>query len=195
VEVGEVFANRRTGAMVEVLEWPELAGPGAVKVRRLYRPGMGFRIPHMHILLDERFRVEYGVADFWIGNRPGRLSEKEEFQVPRYEVHVGPLNRSMSDLVFTQTLEATRTEHIKRYVETLGRFLEEERDVRGDLPPMVAAAVFAGKDLQTYLPGVPQGFQRNVLFPLARTVEQRREIWQRRREEKAAWADDPADDW
>ncbi|MFZ0376566.1 MAG: hypothetical protein WCD11_03110 [Solirubrobacteraceae bacterium] len=195
MKVGDVSVNRRTGAMVEVMEWPEIAGPGAVKVRRLYRPGMGFRIPHMHILLDETFGVEYGVADFLIGNRPGRLSQKEQFRVPRYEVHVGPLNRSTSDLVFTQTLEATRTEHLKRYVEILARFIEEERDVRGDLPPMVAAAVFAGKDLQTYLPWLPQGFQRNVLFPLARTVEQRREALQRRREEKSATADEPWDDW
>jgi mannose-6-phosphate isomerase-like protein (cupin superfamily) len=195
VEVGEVFANRRTGAMVEVLAWPEIAGPSAVKLRRVYAPGMGFRVPHVHLLIDETFRVEYGVADFWIGHRPGRLAEGQEFRVPRYEVHLGPLNRSRSDLMFTHTLEAVRTTHIRRYAETLARYVQEGRDVHGDLPPMVAAAIFAGKDQQTVLPVLPQGFQRNVLFPLARTLESRRQEYQRHREQRAKAASDAWEDW
>jgi len=181
--------------MVEVLAWPEIAGSGAIELRRVYAPGMGFRVPHVHVMLDETFRVEYGVADFWIGRRPGRLAEGQEFRVPRYEVHLGPLNRSTSDLVFTHTLEATRTAHIRRYAETLARFIKEERDVHGDLPPMVAAAIFAGKDQQTVLPVLPQGFQRTVLFPLARTIERRRDEYQRQREERAKAAPATWEDW
>lgn len=190
-----MFANPRTGAMVEILAWPEIGGPGKVKMRRVFRPGMGFRVPHVHLRIDETFYVEYGVADFWIGHRTGRLSKHEQFRVPRYEVHLGPLNRSTSDLVFTHTLEATRTDAIKRYAIVLGQHIKEGRDVHGDLPPMVAAAVFAGKDQSTFVPWVPQRLQRSVLFPLARNVEQRLEERRRAREEKAAIADDSWDDW
>ncbi|HTX12148.1 MAG TPA: hypothetical protein VME22_26265, partial [Solirubrobacteraceae bacterium] len=88
-----------------------------------------------------------------------------------------------------------RTAHIRRYAETLARFIKEERDVHGDLPPMVAAAIFAGKDQQTVLPVLPQGFQRTVLFPLARTIERRRDEYQRQREERAKAAPATWEDW
>jgi len=195
LKVGDVVANPRTGAMVEVTAWPKVAGPGKVQIRRLLRPGMGFRLPHVHVSVDESFEIEYGIGDFWIGHRTARLGEGQKFHVPRYEVHVGPINRSMSDLVYLQTIESARTDAARRYVETLALFLKERRDVRGDLPPIVAAAVFAGKDQQTFVPWLPWGFQRDVLFPLAKSFEERREERRRRRalekaaREEAAWAD------
>jgi mannose-6-phosphate isomerase-like protein (cupin superfamily) len=195
VGVGDVFADPRTGAMLEVTAWPEIDGPGKLQIRRLLRPGMGFLLPHVHVSVDESFEIEYGIGDFWIGHRTARLGQGQKFHVPRYEVHVGPLNRSMSDLVYVQTIEAARTGAAKRYVETLALFLKEGRDVRGDLPPIVAAAVFAGKDQQTFVPWLPLGFQRDVLFPLAKSFEERRDERRRRRasekaaREEAAWAD------
>lgn len=195
-EVGEVFANTRTGAMIEITAWPEIAGPGAVQIRRVLRPGMGCRLPHLHLLMDETFHVEYGVADFRIGHRSGRLAQGQHFRVPRFEVHVGPLNRSTSDLVVLQTLEAARTGPLTRYVATLASFIQEGRDVHGDLPPLVAAAVFAGKDQQTFLPGLSMGLQSKVMFPAARTIEAWREARRRTRANaQAARVDDEWDDW
>ena len=130
--------------MVEILALPQIAGPGAVRLRRLFRPGMGFRLPHLHLVLDETFCVESGVADFRIGHRRTRLSPGERMQIPRYEVHLGPLNRSTADLVFVQTMQSARTDALVRYVKTLAEFIDEDRDERGDLPPLVAAAVFSG---------------------------------------------------
>jgi hypothetical protein len=182
--------------MVEVTAWPEIGGSGAVQIRRVLRPGMGFRIPHLHLLIDETFYVEYGVADFRIGHRTGRLGQGQEFQVPRYEVHLNPINRSTSDLVFLQTLEAARTDALKRYVLTLTQFIAEGRDVQGDLPPAVAAAVFAGKDQQTFLPWLSKGVQRSLVFPLARTIETRRAKRLRLREAAKAARDDGSwDEW
>lgn len=182
--------------MLEVTKWPQVAGPGAVQIRRVLRPGMGFRVPHMHLYMDEVYEVEYGVADFRIGHRRGRLSPSQHFRVPRFEVHLGPLNRSTGDLVFLHTFEAARTGPITRYVETLARYISEARDVHGDLPPLVAAAVFAGKDQQTFLPGLSLELQRRVVFPMARNVEKwRAERRAARREADAARADDAWDDW
>lgn len=195
MEVGEVFANPRTGAMMEILAWPEIAGPGLLQIRRVLRPGMGFRVPHIHLSIDETFCVEYGVADIRIGHRTGRLCAGQQFRVPRYEVHLGPRNRSTNDLVFLQSFEGARSGAAKRYVETLAKFLTEEREVHGDLPPLVAAAVFAGKDQQTFAPGLPQGLQRKVLFPLAKTYEERRDERRRLREKEVATRDDNWADW
>lgn len=196
LDVGAVFANPRTGAMLEVVAWPQIAGPGALKIRRVLRPGMGFRVPHVHLYMDEIYEVEYGVADFRIGHRRGRLSQGEHFRVPRFEVHLGPLNRSTGDLAFLHTFEAARTGPIIRYVETLARFLSEGRDVHGDLPPLVAAAVFAGRDQQTFLPGLSLGLQRRVVFPMARSIEAwRMERRAARAEANEAHADDAWDDW
>ena len=165
-------------------------------MRRVLRPGMGFRLPHVHLLIDETFCVEYGVADFRIGHRTGRLGVGEQFKVPRYEVHVNPVNRSMSDLVLLQTLEAARTDALKRYVLTLTQFIEEGRDLHGDLPPMVAAAIFAGKDQQIFLPWLSRSVQRSLVFPLARSIETRRQEWLRpRAETESAGTDDGWDDW
>jgi mannose-6-phosphate isomerase-like protein (cupin superfamily) len=193
---GTVVANKRTGAMLEVTEWPEIGKSGAVQIRRVLRPGMGFRIPHVHLFMDETYHVEYGVADFRIGPRSGRLSQSQSFRVPRFEVHLGPLNRSTGDLVFLHTFEAARTGPIKRYVETLARFLEEGRDLHGDLPPLVAAAVFAGKDQQTFLPGLSLGLQQKVVFPMARSIEEwRTERRRARSEAKELRAGNSWDDW
>jgi mannose-6-phosphate isomerase-like protein (cupin superfamily) len=196
LNVGDVFANPRSGAIVEVTAWPEIGGSGRVQIRRVLRPGMGFRIPHVHLLMDETFYVEYGVADFRIGHRTGRLGQGEQFRVPRYEVHVNPVNRSTTDLVLLQTLEAARTDALKRYVLTLTEFIAEGRDVNGDLPPAVAAAVFAGKDQQTFLPWLSKGLQRSVMFPLARTIETRRAERLRLRAARKSGGDDASwDEW
>lgn len=196
LNVGDVFANPRTGAMVEVTAWPEIGGPGKVQIRRVLRPGMGFRIPHVHLLMDETFYVEYGVADFRIGHRTGRLGQGQQFRVPRYEVHVNPTNRSTGDVVLLQTLEAARTDALKRYVVALTEFIEHGRDVNGDLPPTVAAAIFAGKDQQTFLPWLGKGLQRSLVFPLARTLETRRSERRRRRDEhESASPDSSWEEW
>ena len=195
MEVGEVFANPRTGAMMEVTAWPQIALPGKLQIRRVFRPGMGFRVPHVHLSLDETFCVEYGVADIRIGHRSGRLCAGQQFRVPRYEVHVNPLNRSTNDLVFLQTFEAARFDGAKRYVETLAKFLTEERDVLGDLPPLVAAAVFAGKYEQTFATRLPQVLQRRVVFPLAKSYEERREERRSLRAAGVAAGDDNWADW
>jgi mannose-6-phosphate isomerase-like protein (cupin superfamily) len=196
VEVGEVFANPRSGAMVEITKWPGIArSDGEVQIRRVLRPGMGFRLPHVHLSLDETFYVEYGVADIRIGHRSGRLCAGEQFRVPRYDVHVNPRNRSTSDLVLLQTFEAARTDGPKRYVETLAKFIREGRDVHGDIPPLVAAAVFAGKDQQTFAPWLPHGLQRTVVFPLAKSFEERRHERRRLRAADAAAGEDNWADW
>ncbi len=196
LDVGAVFANPRTGAMLEVVALPRIAGSGALQIRRVLRPGMGFRIPHIHLYMDEVYEVEYGVADFRIGHRRGRLSQGEHFRVPRFEVHLGPLNRSTSDLVCLHTFEAARTGPIMRYVETLARYISEGRDVHGDLPPLVAAAVFAGKDQQTFLPGLSLGLQRRVVFPMAKSFEEwLAERRAARKESNATSADAAWDDW
>lgn len=178
--VGDLVANPRTGAMVEVTAWPEIAGPGRVEIRRLLRPRMGFPLPHVHIDTDEIFHVEVGVADARVGHRSLRLGPGEEFRVSRYDVHVNPMNRSTTDLVLLQAFESARTDVAQRYVRTLMRFIKEGRDVRGDLPPLVALAVFAGRHQQTYAPWISRKLQRRVIFPLAKSYEEWREERRRR---------------
>jgi mannose-6-phosphate isomerase-like protein (cupin superfamily) len=200
LKVGDHFEDPRTGAMLEVTAWPQVAGAGVVQVLRLHRPGMGFRVPHIHLAVDESFEVKYGIGDFWVGHRTFRVGPGEEFRIPRYEIHVGPRNRSTTDLVFLQTLSAARTDAAQRYVETLAQFIEEGREVHGDLPPIVAAAVFAGSDQQTYAPWVPRPLQHRVLFPLARSFEEWRD--DRRRQGSVAvthdysfWTEERANWW
>lgn len=161
--------------MIEITAWPEIAGPGKLQIRRVMRPGMGFPIPHVHLDLDETFEIEVGVADARVGHRAIRLGERDWFRVPRYEMHVNPCNRSTADLVLLHTFESQFMDAAERYVETLACYIEEGRDVRGDLPPAVAMATFAGREQQTYGPWVPRGLQRTVLFPLARSIEERRQ--------------------
>jgi hypothetical protein len=183
--------------MLEILAWPEIGQrDGTVRLRRVFRPGMGFRFPHVHLLLDEAYYVEYGVADFWIGHRSMRLAQGQQFHTPRFEAHLGPLNRSMTDLVFVQTIEAARIGPVQRYVTTLGRYLDEGRDLHGDLPPIAAAAVFAGQDQEAFLPGLSPALQQKVLFPLARGFED----WRAQRRRARAQAlesrvDNAWDDW
>ena len=64
--------------------------------------------------------------------------------------------------------------------------MDDGRDVRGDLPPVVALAVFAGRNQQIYGPLLPRGFQRRVLFPLARSFEEWREERRLRESEEIA---------
>jgi hypothetical protein len=190
LNVGDYFASRRSGAAMEVTAWPEIAGPGKLQIRRLLRPGMGFPYPHVHLDLDESFTVEIGVADARIGHRSLRLCEGEEFGVPRNDLHVNACNRSTTDLVYLQTFESATTGVAERYVETLAQFLDEGRDVRGDLPPVVAMAVFAGRNQQVYGPVLPREFQRRILFPLARSFEEWREERRLRESEEIAVPDD-----
>lgn len=191
LKVGDYFASRRSGAVMEVAACPKISGPGALQIRRLLRPGQGFPFPHVHLDLDESFKVETGVADARIGHRSLRLGEGEEFRVPRTDMHVNPCNRSNNDLVFLQTFECATTGVAERYVETLAQFLDEGRDVRGDLPPVVALAVFAGRNQQIYGPVLPRGFQRRVLFPLARSFEDWREDRRLRESEESAVPAEP----
>jgi hypothetical protein len=167
--------------MIEVTAWPEIAGPGTLQIRRVMRPGMGFPIPHVHLDIDEKFTIEVGVGDARVGHRAVRLGEGDEFLVPRYDMHINPCNRSAADLVLLQTFESPFTAAAERYVETLACYIMEGRDVRGDLPPLVAMAVFAARDQQTFGPWVPRGLQRTVVFPLAKSLDER---WDRCRRER-----------
>lgn len=186
LKVGEWFVSRRTGAMIEITAWPEVGVEGKLQIRRVMRPGMGFPIPHVHLDLDETFTVEVGVADARVGHRAIRLGEKEEFCVPRYDMHVNPCNRSTSDLVLLHTFESSFMDAAERYVGTLASYISEGRDVRGDLPPVVAMAAFAGRDQQTFGPWLPRAMQRTVVFPLAKTLEERRQQSRLARQQEAA---------
>jgi mannose-6-phosphate isomerase-like protein (cupin superfamily) len=159
--------------MLEVLALPDRAS-GALTIERLLRPGMGFVVPHVHAEFDETFEVVDGVADAWIGRRRIRLGRGETFRIPRGDVHVNPCNRSQRDLRFRQTYEpATRaTVH---YVRTVARYLDEGRDVRGDLSPLAAIAMKTGYDPETFAPALPRSLQRRVVFPAARSLERWRE--------------------
>jgi hypothetical protein len=136
---------------------------------------MGFPLPHVHLDMDETFKIELGVADARVGGRSIRLGVGDEFRVPRYDVHVNPRNRSRADVVMLQRFDSATTHVAQRYVETLASYIEEGRDVRGDLPPLVALAVFSGRDQQTFAPWLPRGLQRKVLFPLAKSIDEWRE--------------------
>ncbi len=186
LEIGQWFVSRRTGAIIEITAWPKVAGPGKLQIRRVMRPGMGFPIPHVHLDLDETFEIEVGVGDARVGHRAIRLGEGEEFCVPRYDMHVNPCNRSTADLVLLHTFKSSFMEAAERYVETLACYIDEGRDVRGDLPPVVAMAVFAGREQQTFGPWLPRGVQRTVVFPLAKSLEERRQRSRRDREEDVA---------
>jgi mannose-6-phosphate isomerase-like protein (cupin superfamily) len=192
LEVGQWFVNRRTGAMIEITAWPVVAGPGKLQIRRVMRPGMGFPIPHVHLDLDETFKIEAGVGDARVGHRAIRLGEGEEFWVPRYDMHVNPCNRSTADLVLLHTFESSFMDAAERYVATLACYIEEGRDVRGDLPPLVAMAVFAGREQQTFGQWLPRGLQRTIVFPLAKSLEERR--WNRRDREAEVAAQKRAGD-
>lgn len=177
--------------MIEVTAWPEIAGPGTLQIRRVMRPGMGFPIPHVHLDMDEKFTIEAGVGDARVGHRAIRLGEGEEFLVPRYDMHMNPCNRSTADLVLLHTFESPFIGAAERYVETLACYVAEGRDVRGDLPPLVAMAVFAGRDQQTFGPWLSRGMQRTVVFPLAKSIDERWEQYRSdRRQAAAEWDDD-----
>ena len=74
-------------------------------------------------------------------------------------MHMNPCNRSTADLVLLHTFESPFIGAAERYVETLACYVAEGRDVRGDLPPLVAMAVFAGRDQQTFGPWLSRGLQ------------------------------------
>lgn len=186
LQPGDYFASPRTGAILEITKWPELGGPGALEVRRVLRPGMGFPLPHVHLDMDETFKIEFGVADARVGVRTIRLGVDEEFRVPRYDMHVNPRNRSRTDVVMLHRFESATTYVAQRYIETLAEYIEDGRDMWGDLPPLVALAVFAGRDQQTYGPWLPRGLQRKVVFPLAKSFEDWRDARRRDREELSA---------
>jgi hypothetical protein len=105
-------------------------------------------------------------------------------------MHVNPRNRSRGDVVMLQTFDCTTTHVAQRYLETLAEYIEQGRDTWGDLPPVVALAVFAGRDQQTFGPWLPRSVQRQVVFPLARSFEEWREGRRRYRDEEADAEDD-----
>jgi mannose-6-phosphate isomerase-like protein (cupin superfamily) len=169
---GQLFVNSRSGAQLEVTRVPRIAGDAAdavLEVRRVLRPGMGFPVAHVHLDLEETFRVEAGIADATIGRRRLRLARGDELVVARTTPHMNPCNRSREDLVLLQTFDPG-TESACRFVETLGDLLSRGRDFRGDLPPVAAMALFGATDAQTYARGVPRSLQRWVVYPLAGPV-------------------------
>jgi mannose-6-phosphate isomerase-like protein (cupin superfamily) len=188
VTEGDSFANARTGARLEITALPaDPHGPDRLEVRRVLRPGTGFRFPHVHVELVERFRVESGVADARVGHRRLRLGPGDEFLIPPRTTHVNPCNRGLADLVFRQEFEPA-TDDALRYVRTLATLLEEGRDVRGDLPLATALAILDPREPQTYAPRVPRALQRHAVLPVARAVRQWREERRLLREEEAAAA-------
>ena len=198
MEKGETATNPRTGAGFQVTATPEIgSGTGVLEIRRVLRPGMGFPVPHVHLDFVERWTVDRGVADAWVGHRRLRLAASDAFVVPPRTTHVNPCNRSMGDLILRQAFEPA-TEGVNRYVDTLAEHLREERDYRGELPLATALALLDTRDPQTYAPRVPHVLQRRIVFPLARSVRQWREErrFLRDEEKKAAeagpgyWADE-----
>ena len=107
-----------------------------------------------------------------------------------------PVTRSMLLHCYT-ALDAFRRGHGSRELfATLGRYLDEGRDVHGDLPPLVAGAVLAGKDQEAFLPGLSPGLQQKLLFPMAKEFEQWRSGRRRARAEaKELRGGDAWDDW
>jgi mannose-6-phosphate isomerase-like protein (cupin superfamily) len=183
VRKGDGATNARTGAGFRVIATPEIAGgSGALEIRRVLRPGMGFRAPHLHLDFAERYTVESGVADAWVGHRRIRLAQGDEFVIPQRTTHVNPCNRGMRDLILRVAYEPA-TDAVVRYLETLAELLEGERDRRGDLPVATALALLDTRDPQTSVPRVPHALQRRVVFPAARSVRQWREERRLRREE------------
>ena len=169
---GKVFVNSRSGAQLEVLRVPKIAGDAAdaiLEVRRVLRPGMGFPVPHVHLDLEESFRVERGIADATVGRRRLRLGRDDVLVVARNTPHMNPCNRSREDVVLVQTF-SPGTESACRFVETLGDLLARGRDFRGDLPPDAAMALFGATDAQTFARALPRALQRRVVFPLAAPV-------------------------
>ena len=172
LQCGDTFVNPRSGARLELVRVPTIAGEAAdaiLEVRRVLRPGMGFPVPHVHLDLEETFRVQRGIADATIGRRRLRLGPEDELVVARDTPHMNPCNRSREDLVLVQTF-SPGTESACRFVETLGALLRAGRDFRGDLPPEAAMALFGATDAQTYARALPRTLQRRVVFPLAAPV-------------------------
>jgi mannose-6-phosphate isomerase-like protein (cupin superfamily) len=169
---GDVFVNPRSGAQLEILRVPKIAGEAAdavLEVRRVLRPGMGFPVTHVHLDLEETFRVEHGIADATVGRRRLRLGPEDELVVARDTPHMNPCNRSREDVVLVQAF-GPGTESACRFVEALADLLGRGRDFRGDLPPEAAMALFGATDAQTFARVLPRGLQRHVVFPLAAPV-------------------------
>jgi mannose-6-phosphate isomerase-like protein (cupin superfamily) len=157
---------------VTVVQPPSIGlGPEKARliVRRVLEPGMGFRLVHVHLDFVESFIVHEGVADVIFETRRLRLCKGEELVVPIDTPHMNPCNRSRTTLIFEQVFEPA-TEGARTYVRTLQTYIAKGRDVCGDLPPLVAMALFAATDSGTYAVGVPRSLQRRVVFPLARPV-------------------------
>jgi mannose-6-phosphate isomerase-like protein (cupin superfamily) len=193
------YASKRSGAMFVITKVPDETS-GDVEIERVLLPGMGFFLPHVHLDFDEGFRVVEGVADAWIGRRRIRLGRGDEFLVTRHDTHVNPLNRSARPLVICQRF-SPGTRGARRWIEAFGACLNDDRDVRGDLAPLAAMSITAGREPQTFAPGVPQSLQRHVIFPLARSIEHwrkdRRSLKEEEREAARAaqygyWAEDSA---
>jgi mannose-6-phosphate isomerase-like protein (cupin superfamily) len=166
---GQRFANERSGAQLEIVEAPVIGGRSVLEVRRLLRPGMGLAIPHVHLDYAETWCVEDGIADAVVGDRRLRWSPGDEVHIAPRTAHANPHNRSRADLVVRQRFEPA-TEGALSYVETLGRLMEAGRDLRGDLPPDAAMAVFDATGAGTYVARVPRLLQQRVAFPLARPI-------------------------
>jgi mannose-6-phosphate isomerase-like protein (cupin superfamily) len=156
-----------------VVRRPRIGGTAAqarLTVRRVLEPGMGFRVMHVHLDFVEIFRVLDGIADARVDTRTLRMTRDDEPLVISIDTpHMNPCNRSRKTLVIEQTFEPA-TEGARTYVRTLQTYIAQGRDVRGDLPPLVAMALFAATDSGTYASGVPRSLQRRVVFPLARPV-------------------------
>jgi mannose-6-phosphate isomerase-like protein (cupin superfamily) len=172
-------ANHRSGAEARVTRRPTIGGSAEeakLTVRRVLQPGMGFRVVHVHLDFVESFKVVMGIADARVGGRVLRLAAGDQLVVPSHTPHMNPCNRSRGVLIIDQTFEPA-TEGARTYVETLIQYIDEGRDVCGDLPPLTAMAVFGSTDSGTFASGIPQSLQRRVVFPLARPIARWRKAY------------------
>lgn len=149
-----------SGATLEIVS----AGEGALVVKRTLPPDAGLDQPHVHLDYVERWTLETGRATAALDGLPRYLGPRDELAVPIGCPHVNPYNRGTDKVVLWQAFEPA-TEGARRYVATLAATLRADRDKHGDLPPLLALALFQATHAHTFLVGPPRWLQRGLLFP------------------------------
>jgi len=165
VRVGEKFENPRTGAIMEIARAPG-EGERVLELRRTMKPGTGKTIAHVHRDYVERFVVEAGEALARIDRRERRLGPGDELEIQIGQRHVNPYNVSTSDLVMRHVFEPA-SDFALSYAETLGHLMRAgATDKQGEVPVLAAFAIGHATNSRTYAAGIPDGFQRSLVFPL-----------------------------
>jgi hypothetical protein len=136
-----------------------------LEIERTLPPGLGIAQAHVHLDYVERWTVVSGRATAALAGLPLYLEPGDQLAVPIRCPHVNPHNRSPEPLVMRQAFEPA-TDGARRYVATLEETLRAGRERNGDLPPLLALALFQATGARTYLVGPPRWLQRDLLFPI-----------------------------